>query len=96
MEVPGYGASGLEVDLARDLKGAQERAAAAFNKQKDRANEGKLARAAYEAEARAVVEKTARLKTLRLAKEAADRAEAAKIVPVVAVKKKAKKRATAA
>jgi hypothetical protein len=74
------------------LKAAQERAAAAFNKQKDRANEGRLAREAYEAEARAVIEKTTRLKALRLAKEAADRAEAAKIAALPPKKKGARAR----
>lgn len=64
--------------MARDLKGAQERAEARFNKQKDRANEGKLALAEYQAEVQAMLDKTARLRSLRLAKEAADREEAIK------------------
>lgn len=82
--------------MARDLKAAQERALAAFNKQKDRANEGKLAREAYEAEARAIVEKTARLRSLRLAKEAADRAQAAEAAAKAGLSApKKKKRASA-
>jgi hypothetical protein len=49
-----------------------ERAEASFKKE-ERAREGAKAMREYEAESRAVLEKTARLKALRLAKEAADR-----------------------
>jgi hypothetical protein len=51
---------------------AMERAEASFKKE-ERAREGAKAMREYEAESRAVLEKTARLKALRLAKEAADR-----------------------
>jgi hypothetical protein len=49
------------------------RAEASFKKE-ERAREGAKAMRDYEAENRAVHEKTARLKALRLAKEAADKA----------------------
>lgn len=49
------------------------RAEASFKKE-ERAREGAKAMRDYEAENRAVHEKTARLKALRLAKEAADQA----------------------
>jgi hypothetical protein len=58
---------------------AMERAEASFKKE-ERAREGAKAMREYEAESRAVLEKTARLKALRLAKEAADR-EAVPNVP---------------
>jgi hypothetical protein len=58
--------------LARDPKELQDRAEASFKKKEDQVREGAKAMADYEAERRAVVEKTARLKALRLAKEAAD------------------------
>jgi hypothetical protein len=47
------------------------------------AREGSKAMASYEAEGRAMREKTARLKSLRLAKEAADAEAKAKKPPVV-------------
>jgi hypothetical protein len=50
-----------------------DRAEASFKKE-ERAREGAKAMRDYEAESRAVHEKTARLKALRLAKEAADKA----------------------
>ncbi len=50
-----------------------ERAEASFKKE-ERAREGAKAMREYEAESRAVYEKTARLKALRLAKEAAEEA----------------------
>ena len=49
-----------------------ERAEASFKKE-ERAREGAKAMREYEAESRAVHEKTARLKALRLAKEAAEK-----------------------
>jgi hypothetical protein len=49
-----------------------ERAEASFKKE-ERAREGAKAMREYEAESRAVYEKTARLKALRLAKEAAEK-----------------------
>jgi hypothetical protein len=53
-----------------------KRAEASFKKE-ERTREGKQGAAAYEAEGRAVAAKTARLKALRLAKEAADKVEEA-------------------
>jgi hypothetical protein len=57
--------------LANDQKKAQERAEATFKKEQ-RARDGAKAMADYEAAGVAMREKTARLKALRLAKEAAD------------------------
>jgi hypothetical protein len=48
---------------------ARQRAEKSFNRE-DRARDGRNAMAEYEAQARAIREKTARLKALRLAKEA--------------------------
>jgi hypothetical protein len=53
---------------------AMERAEASFKKE-ERAREGAKAMREYEAESRAVLEKTARLKALRLAKEAKEAAD---------------------
>jgi hypothetical protein len=57
-----------------------ERAEASFKKE-ERAREGAKAMREYEAESRAVYEKTARLKALRLAKEAAEEAAEKPAVP---------------
>jgi Mg/Co/Ni transporter MgtE len=51
----------------------QVRAEAQFHKTIKKAQEAKQAMSQYEADARAVVEKTAKLRALRLAKEAADK-----------------------
>jgi len=59
---------------------AQARAEASFRRKEAQAREGKQAMAEYEAAGRAMREKTARLRELRLAKEAAE-AEAAKNAP---------------
>ena len=53
-------------------KDAKARAEAAFNRKEQQAREGAKAWAEYEAQRRAVAEKTQRLKALRLAKEAAE------------------------
>ena len=50
----------------------RDQAEARFKKAQKATHDAKEARAAYEAEARTVREKTARLKALRLAKEATD------------------------
>ncbi len=50
----------------------RDQAEARFKKAQKATQDAKEARAAYESEARAVREKTARLKALRLAKEATD------------------------
>ena len=63
-----------------------ERAQAAFHKKEAQAREGATATAEYEAAAIAERAKTERLRALRLAKEEADRAAAAKAP--AAVKKK--------
>jgi hypothetical protein len=55
-----------------DSHQARARAEASFKKE-ERAREGAKAMMEYEAEARATQEKTARLRALRLAKEAADK-----------------------
>jgi hypothetical protein len=57
--------------LANNSKEARDRAEASFKKQEQRAREGAKAMAEYEAEGRAMREKTARLKSLRMAKQAA-------------------------
>ena|SRR5581483_10565293 len=59
---------------------AQARAEASFRRKEAQAREGKQAMAEYEAAGRAMREKTAKLRALRLAKEAAE-AEAAKNAP---------------
>lgn len=59
---------------------AEARAQASFKRKEDQKREGKLAMAEYEAAGHAMREKTAKLRALRLAKEAAD-AEAAKNAP---------------
>ena len=63
--------------MSKNPKDAMERAEASFKKE-ERAREGAKAMRDYEAESRAVHEKTARLKALRLAKEAAEQAAPAK------------------
>ena len=55
----------------------RERAEARFHNTLKRAHQAKQALSQYEADARAVGEKTARLKALRLAKEAVEAREAA-------------------
>ena len=64
--------SDTEVSLSKTPKELQERAEAQFKKKEAQAREGAKARADYEAQQRAVSEKTARLKALRLAKEASE------------------------
>ena len=49
---------------------AKTRAEAIFKKKEHQAREGAKARAEYDAQAKAVAERTARLRALRLAKEA--------------------------
>jgi hypothetical protein len=60
-------------------KEKQARAEAQFHKKIKNAQEAKEAMSQYEADARAVTEKTAKLRALRLAKEAADKELAEKI-----------------
>jgi hypothetical protein len=58
-------------------KGDQEKAEAQFHKTLKRTHEAKQAMSQYEADARAVLEKTTKLRALRLAKEAIDAEQAA-------------------
>lgn len=58
-----------------DHSKAREQAEARLKKARKAVHDAKEARAHYESEARAVREKTARLKALRLAKEAAESQE---------------------
>ena len=60
---------------------ARDRAEAKFKKKELQAREGEKARAEYEAHGRAMAEKTAKLRALRLAKEAADRQAASEQPP---------------
>ena len=74
-------------------KGNQERAEAQFHKTLKKTHDAKQAVSQYEADARAVAEKTVRLRALRLAKEAADAKDAAEQKPA-GKKKPAPKKAT--
>ena len=76
--------------MADHSKEARDRAEARFERMKKATQEGQKAKAHYEAEGRAVREKTARLRLLRLAKEAADAAQAASEPPKVKKKSAAK------
>ena len=58
--------------MSKNSKDVMDRAEASFKKE-ERAREGAKAMREYEAESRAVHEKTARLKALRLAKEATEK-----------------------
>ena len=73
-----------------------ERAEALLKKKQERLREGQLAMAEYQADGRAVLEKTARLRALRLARDAAPYppGEGAEKAPAVPTKTttKAKKR----
>src|SRR5436305_874409 len=62
-------------------KDAQKRAESSF-KREERARDGTKAMQEYVDEARAIAERTARLRALRLAKEAAEKNENAATVPV--------------
>ena len=69
--------------MATNSKDAQARAEASFKKKEIQLREGAKAMAEYQAASRAEREKTARLKLLREAKEAADAEAAAKGEAVV-------------
>jgi hypothetical protein len=73
--------------LSSNSKEARDRAEARFAKEQKALREGGKARALYEAEGQAVREKTARLRALRLAKEAADLEVKATQKPAKAKKK---------
>jgi hypothetical protein len=84
----------------------QDRAEALFKKKQERLREGQQAMAEYQADRRAVGEKTARLRALRLARDAAEsRPDPAptpalpkktKPLPKTTLSKKTKKRAPSA
>lgn len=60
-----------------DLDAAKARAEATFKKKEQQAREGAEAWAEYNAQRRAIAERTERLRALRLAKEAAEKTAAA-------------------
>jgi hypothetical protein len=64
-----------------DKQGAKDRAEATFLKKERQLREGEKARAEYDSAAHAVDKNTARLKALRLAKEAADREAGIEVAP---------------
>ena len=72
----------------------QARAEARFHATIKKAQEAKQAMSQYEADARAVTEKTAKLRALRLAKEAADAKEAAEKKPEIKKRPGTKKAAS--
>ena len=72
----------------------QEKAEVRFHKTLKKAQEAKQAMSQYEADARAVSEKTAKLRALRLAKEAADAKEAAEKKPKIKKRSVSKKAAS--
>jgi hypothetical protein len=77
----------LEVILPKRSREARERAEASFQKKQEQAREGGQARAEYEAAARAVLKNTARLRALRLAKQATEAAAKVETNPRTAKKK---------
>jgi hypothetical protein len=79
----------METVLSKNPKEMQERAEASFKRKEVQAREATKAMADYQAATAATREKTARLRKLRLAKEAADRELAKK---TAAKPKPAKKR----
>jgi hypothetical protein len=70
------------VTLTNNSKEALEKRAEASFRKEERAKDGKKGTAEYEAEGRAIREKTARLRALRLAKEAAEKNEEVATKPV--------------
>jgi hypothetical protein len=69
-----------------------ERAETLFKKKQERLREGEKAMTEYQAERRAIIEKTARLRALRLARDAARPRSAESTVQTSAPPKKTKKR----
>lgn len=67
----------------------QDRAEALFKKKQERLREGQQAMAEYQADRRAVGEKTARLRALRLARDAAESQPDTARTPVLPKKTKA-------
>ena len=70
--------------MASNSKDTRDRAEAGFKKQEQRAREGAKAMADYEAQGRATREKTARLKSLRMAQQAAAATVLAETAPATA------------
>ena len=70
--------------MANNSKEARDRAESSFKKQEQRAREGAKAMADYEAEGRAMREKTARLKSLRMAQQAAGNTVLVETAPAAA------------
>jgi hypothetical protein len=68
--------------LTHKSKEALEKRAEASLRKEERAKDGKKGAADYEAEGRAVREKTARLRALRLAKEAVEKNEEVAAKPI--------------
>jgi hypothetical protein len=75
---------------SKEAQAAQARAEATFKRKEQQARDGAVAMKEYNAAGLATREKTARLRELRLAKEAADReaAKSAKAAPKAKVAKK--------
>lgn len=67
--------------MATQAEEAKARAEAKFNREQQRSREAEALKEEMAAQARAVDKKTARLRALRLAKEAADRETAAAAPP---------------
>lgn len=67
--------------MAGDQQNSRERAEARFERLQRQKREGEAAMMDYEAQAKAVDDKTARLKAARMAKEAAEREAAANAPP---------------
>ncbi len=70
--------------MTSNPKETRERAEASFKKQEQHAREGAKAMADYEAQGRATREKTARLKSLRMAQQAAAATVPAESAPAAA------------
>ena len=82
-----FGVSEKEMTLTSDSEEILKKRADASFRKEERVKDGKKAMADYEIESRAVSAKTARLRALRLAKEAADKVEAA-ARPVIPARQK--------
>lgn len=80
---------------SKEAQAAQARAEAAFKRKEQQARDGKLAMNEYTAAGIAQREKTARLRELRLAKEAADREAATSAGPKATAPKGAAPKGTA-
>jgi hypothetical protein len=74
--------------VATNSTQARERAESNFKKKERQAAEGATAMAEYEAQGRAIRERTARLRALRLAKEAAEGAGEAAKKPTTTARRK--------